>query len=808
VSPTSHSWEKPYRAIFHRPAVFALCFLIAGIITHSWFPGIFLPGAALVVGVIALVCHFVPLHPIVRWMPVGILFLIFGAWRVDQTFLAQDDSIIDQLQKQVLPITVSGTIVRDPLEYLGGTTVILDDATVQGIDSWIPLRGKLSLKLDEPNTTLQYNDRMQIWGHLTRPERRRNPGGVDWRTLYRRAGIVARLHPQSSSDFEIIGTAGKSPVLTGVAYPLRRQILEQIRRWFPERSQALISALLVGERERLDPDFTEATRRSGIAHLLVISGFHVGIIALFLMGFFALLRLPFPLRIILTLVGIILFAMIAEWRPPVLRATIMALIIGCSYLFRRRWDTWNTLAAAAFLILMFRPGDLNDPGFQLSFAAVASIFLFYPGFHRLLMRFRFVHRLRRIPTIGSWLYDGLLVAVCAQIGTLPIIAAQFGRVPTLALPAVVLGAPLIVLIMPLSLIVIAIGFLGIPQAAWLAASVDQMVTLFEKLTTHVSAFSFASLKIGTPNYVVIVALFLSIYLSWHFKNYWARWGLAASLVLLINASVWSSIASKHSAAMEVTYLDVNQGSAALIRFGDGRSLLIDGGPVNPMWDAGERVIIPCLDAYGIDTLDAVIVSHDDSDHIGGLISVMENIPLRNIYWTGSNAGSETYLRFKKILNDRNIEPKPLLAGQLLPGFEALPIYVLHPDSATVADPVDANDASLVIQIRLDQVEFLFPGDIQSHAEKELLRYGDFLQSDVLLIPHHGSSTSSSEAFLDAVDPQIAVISVGRLNPHGHPTPEVIHRLEALPCQIERTDLDGAVVLRTDGHRIWKYDGWK
>ena len=355
---------------------------------------------------------------------------------------------------------------------------------------------------------------------------------------------------------------------------------------------------------------------------------------------------------------------------------------------------------------------------------------------------------------------------------------------------------------------IALGFLGIPLAASLAASVDQLVVLFEKLTTHVSTISFASLRIATPNYAILIALFLIIYMSWHLKEYWARWGLVASLVLLINASVWSSVSSQHSAAMEVTYLDVNQGSAALVRFGDGRSLLIDGGPINPKWDAGERVIVPCLETYGIDTLDAIIVTHDDSDHIGGLISVVGNIPIRNIYWTGSSAGSETFLRFQKILDDRHIEPTSLHAGQLIPGFEDLPIYVLHPDKATIADPVNANDASLVIQIRLDQVGFLFPGDIQSHAEIELLRYGGWLQSDVLLIPHHGSSTSSSAAFLNAVDPQIAVISVGRGNPHGHPTPEVLHRLDSLPCQIERTDDDGAVVLRTDGHRIWKYDGWR
>ena len=246
----------------------------------------------------------------------------------------------------------------------------------------------------------------------------------------------------------------------------------------------------------------------------------------------------------------------------------------------------------------------------------------------------------------------------------------------------------------------------------------------------------------------------------------------------------------------------------MVRFSDGRTILIDAGPSRENWDYGEKVILPCLKSYNVDTLDAVIITHDDNDHLGGAVAVIDSIPIRAIYGNGRKGNSDTYLRYDRALREHRMIPQVLRAGQPLPGFEDIPIWILHPDTSFLKDHINDNDASIVLQIRVGQVAFLLPGDIESSAENHILRYQNTLGSDVLLVPHHGSASSSGMSFLKAVMPKIAVISSGKNNPHGHPSPQVLQRLEAIHCQVERTDLNGAVVLRTDGHHVWKYEGWR
>jgi competence protein ComEC len=794
--------------VWKRPALIALLCLITGILTYKWFPGLLFPGILLIIAAIALTCQWLPMSAVVRWIPLAGLIALIGAWRTVQVTPHFDGSLITSLEAQVLPITVQGTVARDPLIYRRGSSTVLDNAIVIIHGSEIPLDGKVTMSAYQTPVNWSYGDRIQVWGRMSRPNPRRNPGGVDWAEIYHRNGIIARLVPFSEQDITIIGSGNKSWLLTSVVYPLRNQIISQIHRWFPTSTQPLISALLVGEREQLDPELVEATRRSGTAHLIVISGFHVGVIALVLLRLFYLMRCPFPLQLILTFLSIILFAMIAECRPPVLRAVIMAIVLGGSFLFRRSWDPWNTLAAAAFLILLVRPHDLRDSSFQLSFAAVAAIALFYPAFNRFLLQYGWVHRLRQIPMIGRPAYGLILIAICAQIGTLPIIAADFGRIPTLGVLSTVLGAPLIMLIVPFSIIVVIIGAMGIPQASWLAITVDRLALLFQELTLHISGISFSSIKMGGVSYAAVIGLFILAYLIWNLRRRWAKWGIAITAVLFGNVAVWSGGYLGHDVSLEVTFLDVGQGAAAVIRSADGKSLLVDGGPLRDEWDSGARVIIPCLESYDIDTLDAIIVTHDDNDHIGGIISVLEKYPVRQVYWNGLEGDDETYLRFRQALETCRIEPQKLQAGQTLPGFDAIPVWILHPDSLFLEQPVSSNNASVVIQIRAGDINFLLPGDIELSAETRLLRYGELLQSNVLLVPHHGSASSSSLHFLKAVNPQIAVISVGTRNPYGIPASNVLERLNLLECQVERTDITGAVVLRTDGRRLWKYNDWR
>ncbi len=808
VNPHNQNGGKWLGSVFSRPAVVALSCLVAGIVSYWLFPGSFALWILILMVIIAVSCQLLPLRPIFRWIPVGLLIALAGSWSAEITSPRQDQKLLSYLEAQTLPVTARGTVVRDPVIYPDGATVWLDNVMVVGLEHQIPVAGKVSLSMYNPDVPCKYGDRVEVRGRIYSPNTRRNPGGVDWTSVYHRRGIVARLVPFSDEDVRVIDTDQKSWLMSKVAYPLRYAILTQIEKWFPTQSQPLISALLVGERDTLDPAFVEATQRSGAAHLIVISGFHVGVVALILLRLVSLSRIPYWLQILLVLIGLTLFAMIAECRPPVVRAVIMAVILGGSYLFRRLWDPWNTLAAAAFLILLLRPSDLTDPSFQLSFAAVASILCFHRPFHRFLMQFNLVHRLRRIPIVGHSFYDLIVISLCVQIGVLPVLAAHFNRIPTIGVAATVIGAPLIILIVPFSIITVIIGAFGIPQAQWLAITVDRLSALFQNLTHTIAGISFASLPVKSVDYALIVSMFLFIYLLWNYRKRWARWGVVTAVVLFGSAVVWSGDDTRLPAGAEISFLDVGTGAAAVVRFADGRTILIDAGPSRENWDYGEKVILPCLESYNVDTLDAVVITHDDNDHLGGVVAVMDAVPIRNIYGNGLIGKSETYERYEQTLREHGIVLQVLRAGQRLPGFEDIPIWILHPDTSFLDEYVSDNNASVVLQIRIGQVAFLLPGDIESSTENHLLRYHDILGSDVLLIPHHGSASSSGIPFLEAVMPKIAVISTGKNNPHGHPASQVLQRLEAIHCQVERTDLNGAVVLRTDGHHVWKYEGWR
>jgi beta-lactamase superfamily II metal-dependent hydrolase len=250
--------------------------------------------------------------------------------------------------------------------------------------------------------------------------------------------------------------------------------------------------------------------------------------------------------------------------------------------------------------------------------------------------------------------------------------------------------------------------------------------------------------------------------------------------------------------LTVAFLDIGQGDSILLRSPGGMTMLIDGG--NSDRDARE-VIIPQLQAWGADKLDVMISTQPDADHMGGLPGVLENFPVVTVAFSGQVHTTKTYERFLTDVRDLNVSTIKVRTGTAIPFDPALTIEVVWPEEEFVQDEDDRNNASVVFRLTYGQVSFLFTGDAEGPAERAILTSGAGVNSTILKVGHHGSRTSTSEDFLAAIDPQIAVISAGEGNQYGHPHQEVLDRLNRAGVQVYRTDLSGTITITTDGSTI-------
>jgi competence protein ComEC len=306
--------------------------------------------------------------------------------------------------------------------------------------------------------------------------------------------------------------------------------------------------------------------------------------------------------------------------------------------------------------------------------------------------------------------------------------------------------------------------------------------------------------LGVCCYYGLLALFVNLR-----RVYWARRWLLIAGLCSANLGIWISTLDQGKRMLQVTFLDVGSGDAIFIRSPRGKTILIDGGKKSPYEDCGERVLVPFLRSSGFHRIDTMVLSHPHADHLGGFLAVMREFDVGQVLESGIRAPSSLYREYETALETRGIPRRVIRAGESLSGFEPLSIRFLHPVTGFVTaegqTPYGINNGSVVMRLEYGRVSFLFMGDAESRVEESLLTQEQPLEADVIKISHQGSRTGTSERWLGAVRPSLAVISVGRGNPFHHPDQEVIDRLEHRGIDMRRTDRHGAVMIKTDGKTI-------
>jgi competence protein ComEC len=601
----------------------------------------------------------------------------------------------------------------------------------------------------------------------------------------------------------------------------RDRIRDFLNREVNAPTSSIFKALVLGEQGDIPEEIKEYFILTGTAHLLAISGDQFGIVALlsFSLLIWILKRSEFLLLSIsvrkwaagLTIPCIILYAFIAGGGISVIRAAIMVITFLFSILLNRERNLLHTLALAAFLILILSPPSLFDVSFQLSFLAVLSILYLVP---RILQEFKqegisLLLKTSWKKNILKYIMLSLLVTGVAILGTAPFVALHFNRFSPIGFFTNLFIIPWVgFLIVPLSLTASIFSFFFTPLATFLI-NINGFITLILlRVLAFFASLPFASFFVSTPTVFEIVLFYILLFLVVHLKKRkMARYlFLGLCVVLVFDLAFWN-LKDLLQKDLRLTFIDVGNGDSILIEFPKGKRMLIDGGGLREdRFDIGKNVIAPFLWKKKIRRVDTLVLTHPDPDHLKGLIFIASQFSIGQFWDNGFQTDSEPYLQLKKILEEKKIKIHSLNEETPFQMINGVEISFLNPPvwNATqrkVRNLWDLNNASLVMKLRFKNVSVLLTGDIGKEAEERMLRKGYPLRADILKIPHHGSSSSSSPLFLERVKLTYAILSVGERNIGRLPHPEVLKRYLQLGSRILRTDKDGAITVMTDGEKI-------
>jgi len=697
------------------------------------------------------------------------------------------------------PVVIQGRVVSEPVLKGENAALLLEAAALDCGTGLAKVCGKVWLRVRDFRGQLGYGDQVRLRGRLRPPEKARNPGEFDYQAYLARRSIYVVMSLRSESIL-VIGE-GKLRWWQGVVRAVRQHLDGVVSGTLTGPPKDLLLGVLLGERRGLPPEVMKAFSDSGVIHVLAVSGLHVGLIVGIFLSFFRALRLKEVQATFLTLALVFLYMYVVELRPSVVRATIMAAVVMVGRLLERESDLLNAIAFAGLVLLLWSPQSLFELGFQLSFVATLSIVYFH---ERLVDLFRPIVNTSS-PQWVRWVCSGFLVSVSAQLGTLPIIAYYFQKIPVISVVANLFVVPLIGLIVALGFTSAILGIVSMTLARLYATANWVLLSVLLRLVNLASSLPFAYLQAPRPTGMFIILYYGFLILGSNFKrSLAARRTFLFGGLLLLNLLAWQR-ALEDDERLSVVFFDVGQGDAALVRFPNGRAMLIDGGERKAVYDCGERVICPYLRRIGLRRLDVVVLTHADNDHVGGLPAVLEEIPVRLVLDGGAKHLTATYLRFLELAQVPEVTYREVRAGDQLEICPGVQVAVLHPTEKFVTGngeaPFGLNNASVVLRVQYGEISFLFAGDIERETEEELWRRGCRLNSTVLKVPHHGSQTSSSRAFLRLVRPCVAIISVGQSNRFGHPHPDVLQRYRRANVDLYRTDRDGAVTVSTDGRKL-------
>ena len=695
---------------------------------------------------------------------------------------------------------ITGRIVQEPERSDERENFTIELEQVVTDSAVYHLSGQVLVTVKDAYLPADYGDRVSLRGKLQRPRAVRNPGAFDYRAFLAQQDIYGTLFVGKPEQIVSVERAPGHWLCESVVLLVKRAVRQSIERNLSGAPAGLLLGVLLGEKQRIPEEVRAAFRSTGLAHALVVSGLHVGMVGGFFFFGFRLLRLADRPSSAATIAALVFYALATGAQVPVVRAVQMGTVLLLGRVLRRQGDIYNTLGLAALVILVIWPESPWSLSFQLSFGATWAIVALHGPLTSL-----FPAAWQRADSrIGRWIVSPLCASLAAQLGTGPLIAYSFQQLALGAVVANIVVVPLLAVAVGLGLLAALTGWI-LPWVATVfnAANYLVLVGLIE-LVSWWASLPFTSVTVPRPGVLfvsVAAALcFLGPLLS---HKAWARKAVIFTVLIWLNVAVWTY--ALRSRDLEIVFLDVGQGDAAFVRFPNGKTMVVDGGKRNEYFDCGEQVLLPFLRYMGVRRVDVVVASHSHNDHIGGLVALLEQMEVGYFLDSGQVYDSWTAQRLQELIDERNVRYYRVAAGDSLAGLGGVAGLVLHPTAAFVdADgntPFGLNNGSVVFSLQHGAVRVLFTGDVEQETDPVILAWGARLQAQLLKVAHHGSRTSSQPLFIETVAPAVAVMSLGEGNKFKHPAPEVVIRYAAHGARVLRTDHTGAVQVRIDGTRM-------
>ncbi|RJP86700.1 MAG: ComEC family competence protein [Desulfobacteraceae bacterium] len=845
-APADNAW--------FRPVIPLLLSFISGIILALAFPGlgwlwvlsVAIPALGILVGafVFGKSARFSPL----------ILFACLGVLSYEACIAGPGNPghVAHYIDSRTWKIT--GTLQAEPVFQTYRRKCVLGHLSlspVSGKTLPFPVRGQIQVNLYGKGKDLSIGDRTTLTGEI-RPFRSfQNPGGFDytrymtWQHIWGSVSASANKISAVSSD-----TAGPQSWVNAIRENIRVLIRRASQSNKDGDAGAVLAALIIGDRGGITPALQEAFSRAGVSHVLAISGLHVGIVATAAFVFFNWVLSFFqPLLMrawtkkgaaMAAVFPVVFYGVLAGMPPSTQRAVVMAVVFLFTFLIERDHDLLNTIALAALVILIAHPPALFSISFQLSFAAVLSIAWGMLAFRNTIYQSRLGRNF--LIKFAATLF---FVTLFAVIGTAPLVMYYFNIFSAAGLLANLVVVPLMGSFVVITGLFSALILYPVSHQAalWGLQVCDAVLKPVIVFVKTLSQMEWSAVHTITPSILEIACYYLLVSgvmllimpkansgikpeaqqplqanggasagringrgpIS---RSRWASLMIVAAIgVLSADMLYWANRRLWHD-DFRVTVLDVGQGNAALLEFPKGDCAVIDGGGFsdNAVFDTGGMVLAPFLWRNKIRTVDTVILTHPDADHLNGLIYILKHFHVRQVISTHQPADSGSYREFLALVQNNHMSHPDFNGMEKTVSISGVTLQFLYPFShptgefraaAKAQDSPDTNNHSLVIRAALGEFSILFPGDIERAGEKELAAAApEGLLSTVLIAPHHGSNTSSSPAFLDAVHPETVIISSGK--PDRFPSPVVLDRYKHRNYQLFRTDENGAIRIVTDG----------
>ena len=633
----------------------------------------------------------------------------------------------------------------------------------------------INIKMSQDIPSMKYGDSLYIEGEFKQPEEARNYKGYNYKQYLKTKKIIGTVELEKA---KILKSSNGSFI-----HNIQKYIKDTINGTLTDEEGNLLLAILLGDKDKLSEDIQESFKTSNLSHMLAVSGAHVSYIILGLTYVLQNSIIGKKNGKIVCIFFLLVFMAITNFTPSVTRACIMAILTLFSSIIYRKSDVYTNISVAALITLIFNPYSLLDLGFQLSYGGTIGIIIFIKR----------IQEKKSNSKVINYIKQMALVSIYANIIIIPIMMYHFNTVSFTFIISNIMASPILGIIVITGFLFIIASITVKPLTRLIAIFIKPILSILIKISQICSKLPFSNILVVTPYmFNVIFYYAIILYCIKSKKNNKCKIIICLLIVLILINFIIYIFPQK----LRIFFIDVGQGDSTLIITPDKKTVLIDGGG-SDSFDVGEKVLLPYLLDRRILKIDYVLISHFDTDHCGGILTIMEKVKVKNIIISEQAEHSENYERFKKLMIHKKIRLIEVKKGDKIKIGRYSEFKILFPTSRLLSEN-PLNNNSIVAQFNYNNFKMLFTGDIEKLAEQQILKAEKAeIRADILKVAHHGSKTSSIPEFIKAVKPKIALIGVGKNNTFGHPNQQTIKNLENIKCRIYRTDLQGEIIIKID-----------